>query len=323
MTNSLLLFRTWVFSALFLVSPFAVAQVHFTPDEVRDHQARIEIVTSTAARCLQDIWADHVDFYRRWGISKYYGNRRPEHQTRQGLLRQLSRYGAPAHLIDELEPTSCVGLTIRCLGEGFAAAGQQSTWRKIHAQLAVDNKFYGTDLQKMLRQLGWKTLYWNPDIRMNEVWDREDRELNPLPPGRVWNPVWGGHAYRYAMLKKTGAYYGVPIDDAQTLVNFGVQVPASFQNFPFFVGTAHAGYHVFPGIRGQVIEAHSMRNLNAFDNLEVSLFNPLGPGGGPRWTRSEKYRSGVIVVPPAGSAGPWEHVSIRDSLNMSERALLN
>jgi hypothetical protein len=42
-----------------------------------------------------------------------------------------------------------------------------------------------------------------------------------------------------------------------------------------------------------------MRKLNAADNLEVSAFNPLAPNGGPRWTRSEKYRSGTVVVPPA------------------------
>jgi hypothetical protein len=35
----------------------------------------------------------------------------------------------------------------------------------------------------------------------------------------------------------------------------------------------------------------------ARDNIEVSAFNPLATGGGPRWTRSEKYRSGLIAVP--------------------------
>jgi hypothetical protein len=63
------------------------------------------------------------------------------------------------------------------------------------------------------------------------------------------------------------------------------------------VGIAHAGYHVFPGRKGDVIEAHSMRNIAARDNIEFSEFNPLATGGGPRWTNSEKYRSGLIVVP--------------------------
>ena len=40
-----------------------------------------------------------------------------------------------------------------------------------------------------------------------------------------------------------------------------------------------------------------MREMIARDNIEVSQFNPLATGGGPRWTASERYRSGVIAVP--------------------------
>lgn len=157
---------------------------------------------------------------------------------------------------------------------------------------------YGTDLITMLRELGWKTQYWNPDTSKNAAWDLEDQTLNPLKPGKTWNPVWGGHAYNYSQVVNKNKYYGIPVDDKVSLVNFGRQAPSSLRAAPIFVGVAHAGYHVFPGIRGQVIEAHSMRNLNSFDNLEVSDFNPLGTGGGPRWTRTEKYRSGLIAVPP-------------------------
>ncbi|MNL19628.1 hypothetical protein D3C87_1408400 [compost metagenome] len=110
--------------------------------------------------------------------------------------------------------------------------------------------------------------------------------------------VWGGHAYRYSLVMKKQNYYGLHVDDAQTLVGFDTTIPESFKKVPFFVGTAHAGYHVFPGKHGDVIEAHSMRTLNSIDNLQVSDFNPLATGGGPRWTRTEKYRSGVIAIPP-------------------------
>lgn len=92
-------------------------------------------------------------------------------------------------------------------------------------------------------------------------------------------------------------YYESKVDNASRLVNFATTPPAAFKNVPLFIGIAHAGYHVFPGRRGDVIEAHSMRNLDARDNLEVAPFNPLAAGGAPRWTRSEKYRSGLIAVP--------------------------
>lgn len=284
--------------ATLALSLTALAQPLFSSQEIAAHKARIDVITDTAARCLDDTYAEHVRFYKRWNVSKFYGDRRPDYQNREGLLRALAQYGAPASLVDELEPISCIGLTLRCLGQGFTAAGLGSTWTKIHGRLAEGQKFYGTDLQKMLRELGWKTLYWNPDPSQNQAWDEEDRRINPLKPGQSWNPVWGGHAYRYSLVLKNSDYYGIPIDDVATLVGFRSSVPDSFRRAVFFVGTAHAGYHVFPGRRGQVIEAHSMRNLDAFDNLEVSPFNPLLTGGGPRWTRTEKYRSGVIVIPP-------------------------
>jgi hypothetical protein len=173
------------------------------------------------------------------------------------------------------------------------------TWKKINAQLKIDQKFYGTDLQIMLQQLGWKLLYWNPDPSKNAAWDAEDQALNPLRTGRKWMPVWGGHELRYAAARARGVYYDAKLDDVTRLVGFRTAPPTGFRAVPVFIGIAHAGYHVFPGRRGDVIEAHSMRPMNAADNIEVSPFNPLAQGGGPRWTRSEKYRSGVIAVPEA------------------------
>ena len=88
------------------------------------------------------------------------------------------------------------------------------------------------------------------------------------------------------------------MDDKSLLVGFGTTVPAEFRNVPFFVGVAHTGYHVFPGFAGDIIEAHSTRRLDSIDNLERSAFNPLKAGGGPRWTTTEKYRSGLVGIPP-------------------------
>ena len=158
-------------------------------------------------------------------------------------------------------------------------------------------KYYGTDLQIMLQQLGWKIYYWNPDPSKNAVWDEEDRNLNPPKTPKSWRPEWGGHALRYASVMNNQRYYDSKVDNATTLVGFKKLTPASFKNVPIFVGTAHAGYHVFPGRTGDVIEAHSMRTMNSIENIEFSAFNPLATGGGPRWTPSLKYRSGLICVP--------------------------
>jgi len=208
------------------------------------------------------------------------------------------------NIASQQEPTACILLTMQALEYGFYEAGMTATWQKIHNQLAIENKFLGTDLQIMLQQLGWKIYYWNPDPSQNKIWDAEDEELHPLKPGRVWNPVWGGHAIRYSNIRNKqdelgrGIYdlYGPGVDDFKTLVGFGTKTPEALKAAPFFVGIAHAGYHVFPGRYGEVIEAHSKRKVDDVDNVEFSQFNPMG-GGGPKWTELEKYRSGLIAVP--------------------------
>lgn len=285
-------------SALFVSATLAQAAATFTPEEVKAHHKALPKIIEVAASCLDRVYADHLDFYGRYGVSKYYGDRKPEYATRAGRLQALRQFNAPEHLIDELTPTSCIGLTMKCMSEGFAATGTSATWTKIYNDLAINKAFDGMSLQASLQNLGWKVLYWNPDVSSNQKWDDEDKTLNPLKPGKVWNPVWGGHAYRYASVKNKGMYHTIKVDDASLLVNFKDTPPEAFKKIPFFVGTAHAGYHVFPGSHGTIIEAHSMRSLKSVDNLETSPFNPLGRGGGPRWTKIEKYRSGVMAVPP-------------------------
>jgi hypothetical protein len=269
----------------------------FTSAEISKHRASLDVFTDAASDFLDWMYADHLAFYNKWGVSKYYGNRKPEHKTRDLRLRQLRKFGKPEFLADQQVSTACILLAMQAVERGFIATGMASTWKKINNQLKIDQKFYGTDLQIMLQQLGWKLHYWNPDPTQNAKWDAEDQAINPLKPGRKWMPVWGGHALRYASAINKGTYYDAKIDNVTKLVGFGKVQPASFKNVPIYVGIAHAGYHVFPGRGGDVIEAHSMREMTAKDNLEISAFNPLATGGGPRWTRSEKYRSGVIAVP--------------------------
>lgn len=303
--------------------------VNFTQDEINADTLHAATIGETASACLQRTWKTHNEFYASHGYSKFYGSRKKDYATAEGrkaaLLKILPdlarrvRKGDPAAIAEldrreaELETTSCVGLALKCLGEGFRAAGMSSTWDKIYTWVGREGSdgtplFYGTDLQKALVDLGWKSLYWNPDVSRNADWDQIDRLLNPLKEydDKDWNSVWGGHAERWNSVLRSHTYYGIPVHDIQTLVNFGISPGPDFQRVPFFVGTAHAGYHVFPGYQGNVIEAHSVRQLKGRDNMEVGPFNPLSQpqngiqngNGAPRWTNSEHYRSGVIVVPP-------------------------
>lgn len=284
--------------AAFLFLATSAHAVTFTREEIDAQIQYAPVIAQAAAGCLDATYADHVAFYEKHGISKYYGNRRAQHQSRTGRIGELLRFKKDAKLVDELQATSCIGLTLQCLKAGFAEAGQQATWAKIAKALAVNNNFYGTDLLAHLHALGWRTLYWNPDPSKNASWDIADRKLNPAAPGKKWNAVWGGHEALYRSATVRGMYQNIPIDDVSTLVGFGENPPSSFLSIPFFAAVAHSGYHVFPGRAGEVVEAHSTRQLNSKDNLEFSPFNPIAPNGGPRWTRSEHYRSGVIAVPP-------------------------
>lgn len=275
----------------------AVPQNMFTSAEIRKHRETLANFTDVAADFLDWVYDDHLKFFNKWGVSKYYGNRKPEHKTKELRIKQLRKFGKPEFLADQQVATACILLAMQACERGFNATGMASTWKKIHNHLKIDQNFLGTDLLLMLQQLGWKLYYWNPDPSQNAAWDAEDQRLNPLKPGRKWMAVWGGHALRYASVMNKGAYYNARIDNAVKLVGFKKSPPASFKTVPFFVGIAHVGYHVFPGRGGDVIEAHSMRLMTAKDNIEVAPFNPLAPGGAPRWTNSEKYRSGYIAVP--------------------------
>jgi hypothetical protein len=269
----------------------------FTSAEINKHRNNLDQFTKAAADFLDWVYADHIAFFKKWGVSKYYGNRKPEHKTKELRIKQLQKYGKPTSLADQQVATACILLAMQAMERGFNATGMPSTWTKINNVLKIGQKFYGTDLQLMMQQLGWKIYYWNPDPSQNAKWDKEDRQLVPLKSGRKWMAEWGGHELRYNQVMNKGSYYDARVDNKAKLVGFGKSPPASFKNARVFVGIAHAGYHVFPGRRGDVIEAHSMRTLIDPNNIESAQFNPLGKGGAPRWSPSVRYRSGLICVP--------------------------
>jgi hypothetical protein len=206
---------------------------------------------------------------------------------------------------DSLEQNiSCVDMSRRCLEAGFNAAGMHDTFEKID-HVVMAHQVSGTEVQKGLADLGWRTIFFDPDPSQNAAFDEDDRKANPATDGKKWMGSWGGAADSYASVMRRGYYplgtaVPIPIDDKRLLVGFHTTVPEDFKKVPYFIGTAHGGYHVFPGYYGNIIEAHSVRALGSENNLEMSVFNPIDQAdhGGPRWTDIEHYKTGVIVVPP-------------------------
>ncbi len=266
------------------------SSVDFTAAEKAAHAQHIGTIVKVSRQFLEDTYKEHLAFYRKHGVSKFYGDRNLALNTRSERVAALRAAGAPTSLVDALQPTSCIGLTIAALGKGFKTPGDAalaSAWAKALAFTRA-NALDGCALLHALQKLGWRIAYWNPEPQNNELWDRQDGTRK----SRGW------HAYRYLTVTRSNTYYFNKVDDKSLLVGFGTNVPSAFRSVPFFVGVAHTGYHVFPGFKGDVIEAHSTRRLDSVDNLEQSPFNPLATGGGPRWTRTELYRSGLIGLPP-------------------------
>ena len=101
--------------------------VEFTAEEKAAHQRHLNAITRQARRYLEDVYRDHLAFYRRYGVSKYYGDRSTLLDTRAKRLAALRQAGAPESLIDQLQPSSCIGLSLNALERGFSRAGRSGS----------------------------------------------------------------------------------------------------------------------------------------------------------------------------------------------------
>ncbi len=295
-----------------IFSSYPLFAIEFSKEEVQFYKFHSQQISKYTASCLNYTWYTHVGFFDRWRVSKYYGDRNRSYATREQRLKALERYGAPLYLIDELEAISCIGLTLKCLQSGFESVQSDTAnriWQRLNTYVRK-NGVSGVHLLEGLQKLGWLIFYWNPAPENMEEWDLEDQKLLPGRPvswnsgvvnenGQfIYHPGWGLHRLRYQDVMAKNKYYTLKVDNRQSLVGFGTEVPEFFGTAPLMIGIAHAGYHVFPGTYGEVIEAHSSRPLNSITNLERAMFNPLHKDGGPAWSRTEKYRSGVVALPP-------------------------
>lgn len=304
-----------VFLGIVLFSSSAEAAfrgtLEFSEQDRIQHKQSIHKLVETSAACLNRYKTEHLEFYRSHCyqsrgrsicLSKFYGDRRfskkrgevrSDGEPLQFLPDALEAAGFAREYVDKMTSTSCVGMTLLCLEEGFQATGQDEIWQAIRGYVRA-NGVDGSSLQEALRQLGWTVYYWNPSPMDNSTvarltrWDAEESG---------WKSK-GWHLSRYRQVMRDRRYYDNPVDNVTDLTGFGTTAPKLLERFPFWVGTAHTGYHVFPGTYLDVIEAHSTRALTSIDNLQFSKFSPLATGGGPRWTETEKYRSGLIALPP-------------------------
>lgn len=265
--------------------------ITFDDYEVSQHRHSASTITSEAGRCLDETIKYHHDFMKKWGVSPYYGDvsdfGRMNDDARRAFLQSI---GKPPELLEQMNPISCVGMALKCLNQGFAKVNESATWDKIY-QFVQLNGVDGTSLQYALQKLGWTLYYWNPNTAYNAQWDAAEKEADPTNVRRIW----GYHEFRYATATGPNHTYADNyVNDWSTFVNYGRRAPLVLRRAKFFVGTAHGGYHVFPGTKGEVVEGHSMRDIRDVNTIESSPFAPLQKGGGP----NGPYKSGLLALPP-------------------------
>lgn len=287
--------KNTILLSLFMFTSFSAhaafkGTLAFNEEETKLHLDTILVLVNEADQCLNDNIKRHQEFYKKYGISAFYGqNSAFSKMSQKEKVDFLVSKKLDPKLVNELSATSCVGLALKCLEKGFSVTNQDEVFKRLKAYV-VANGVDGTALQDGLSKLGWKTLYWNPNPEKNKTWDLQERLADP----RNKKHFRGFHEDNYVAVKNKNRYYMNNVQDATTLINFGSNEPEYLKNIPFFVGTAHMGYHVFPGAHGVVIEAHSTRAIADENTIESAPFNPLDDKGAP----SGRYRSGLISVPP-------------------------
>jgi hypothetical protein len=284
-----------------------VGSISFSDRDRQEHARNVDAIVREAAECLQQDLARHQSFHRKYGISPFYGSNstygKAGPEGRRAYLENLGFKGKKLEeIMDNMDSTSCVGMAMKCLERGFNRAGESDKWNKIHSFVGA-NGTTGNSLQLALRELGWQVLYFNPDTSKNQQWDAQ--EQRDYPDNQKAKYIWGMHEQRWNIVKGSRKYIYNKVDDITSLVNFGTRTPSFMKSVPFFLGTAHGGYHVFPGFYGTVIEAHSTRRLTDPLTIETSPFNPIAAWGGPRGgargsgpASDGGYRSGLIAIPP-------------------------
>jgi hypothetical protein len=281
-----------IFLSLSSINAFAAfnGDVSFTDKEKVIHRESISALTTEADQCLKDDLNRHHEFFKKYGISAFYGqNSAFSKLSEKEKINFLISKKLDPKLLKELSGTSCVGLTLKCLEKGFKITNQSEVYKKIRTFVSA-NGVDGSALQHGLQKLGWRTLYWNPNPEKNKTWDFQEKLADPKNKKHFR----GFHEDNYVAAKNKKRYYLNAVDDITTLVNFGDTEPVFLKQVPFFVGTAHMGYHVFPGSYGIVVEGHSARAITDITTLESAPFNPLDSKGAP----SGRYRSGMLSIPP-------------------------
>jgi hypothetical protein len=274
--------------AVLLLSTSAFARfkgsISFNDNDRAIHVDAIKQIAEDAGSCLGRMHKDHKDFLKRMGFSKYYGTLSWFSRATKAQQRAyMKKRGVDPKYLSQLKGTSCIGLALKCLGEGFKKSQQGDMWNKVE-RFTRANGSTGLALLHGLRKLGWTVAYWNPDPSMNKKWDQSEKKKHPGNPRYIW----GHHEIRYNQVKNKKSYYFNKVDNDWAMVGFKDDPPKAFMELPLFIGVAHNGYHVFPGVKGINVEAHGSANFGERNAIETKWFKP----------NKGHLKTGIMAIPP-------------------------
>jgi hypothetical protein len=189
--------------------------------------------------------------------------------------------------------TDCITYCYQVIEWAYQQMGQKSIADQVYKKRTL-----GTELAKYLQSIGWKAVYWNPDVKNPSDGQNE-------------------HPYSYTVASKNGTYYGIPVTGI--VINYrptiimdqpgfftsllGVKPTPSprmtakdltginkLNSVRFGYGLARGGMHTFLYGSGSIYEVH-------WTGLGTT---PNGPNGLYEKSPFENYSwlSGVVLVPP-------------------------
>jgi hypothetical protein len=139
------MFSLTLFTSIISQATGFKGSVTFTDAEKAAHVAALPVIMETAANCMQaDLKLQHK-FISTYGIAAFYGDRsRFSKMSTAEKRNEIASYGANPDLLNYMQPTSCVGMTRKCLAKGFKAGGQIDVWKQI---VPTPSKMMSTDQQ--------------------------------------------------------------------------------------------------------------------------------------------------------------------------------
>jgi hypothetical protein len=288
---------------------FFKGHIEFSPAEKAAHDRGLKTLIDTALTSLQATTQKQQASLDACGAGFLFGYLSPfskmDESTRDIWVAQHATCNRPP-LVSQILESSCELFANRFVKEGFAAVGLQAAYARINSFLEANDRD-GLALAYSLKKLGWKIVYWNPDVNATPDLPTSNREIVGITLDDHIEDT------RNALTRKI--YGGVSID--ALMINFEPlpksTTPRDDRAFkalvkvPYYIGISHDGEHVWSGSYGSVIEAHSSFDPDSKRNLETGAFHP--PFGSPvgrivvenRKRHKYFYYSGIIAIPP----GPW------------------